>query len=486
MVAGWSSASSDRQWPAEAGEHAPESVELVRNKAGLTAFINANEAGIIDGTFEIPLAFQGQPFRAASSLVAPPTQGFKWLAPPTVNNNEARFKVAFGSCNGCHHKETATDNFVHVDNRRRTRGGAPSSSPQRRWIGLPSRRSGQRRVQAVVQRFGSTRGILKHAGEKRERSSFTRCATTAASGTLTGGDGHGRPSFIRRQRRRGEERAHRESSPLRRPWRGAREVQVGGARTSPVGVGRDCGTVGTPGRCRPGDVRRSSAPRDHPSRADAAAERGDAPDGRRIPVDVLQRNYKPSTRWSSRSPWRPGRGSGAAETPRRRRLDRMKPGISVRNIAASPARSARRFDRQRRAVRAEQRARAANVDAPTDETVFQPGPETATSTPRSGRCAQHIAWPRCASRHHRPLFESAILELDVRPQRIARAEPTIWSSSRPYERRHARRGHAHRHRGLAQLRRRHRRPEHRRLRVRSAPRDPADRDEQGRGLGACS
>jgi hypothetical protein len=65
---------------------------------------------------EIPFAFKGQPFRAASSLVAPPTVGFTWRVPPTVNN-EARFKVALGSCNGCHHKETDTGNFVHVDNR---------------------------------------------------------------------------------------------------------------------------------------------------------------------------------------------------------------------------------------------------------------------------------------------------------------------------------------------------------------------------------
>jgi hypothetical protein len=97
-----------------------------QNNAVLTEFINVNEAAIIDGTFEILPTFKGQPFLAASSIIAPPVTGFRWIAPPTVNNNEARFKVAFGSCNGCHHMETATTNFVHVDNRAATSEAALS------------------------------------------------------------------------------------------------------------------------------------------------------------------------------------------------------------------------------------------------------------------------------------------------------------------------------------------------------------------------
>ena len=88
-----------------------------QNKPTLTQFVrNDNETQILDGTFEIPLAFKGASFLAASSIIAPPVKGFKWSVPPTVNN-EARFKVALASCNGCHHQETATQNFVHVDNR---------------------------------------------------------------------------------------------------------------------------------------------------------------------------------------------------------------------------------------------------------------------------------------------------------------------------------------------------------------------------------
>jgi hypothetical protein len=87
-----------------------------QNNPTLTAFINANEVKILDGTFEILPTFNGAPFLAASSIVAPPVRDFTWKVPPPVNN-EARFKVALASCNGCHHRETATTNFVHVDNR---------------------------------------------------------------------------------------------------------------------------------------------------------------------------------------------------------------------------------------------------------------------------------------------------------------------------------------------------------------------------------
>ena len=96
-----------------------------QNKPELTEFINTNETAILDGTFEILPTFKGLPFLAASSLIAPPVSGFKWIVPPTVNN-EARFKVAFASCNGCHHMETDTKNFVHVDNRAATSEAALS------------------------------------------------------------------------------------------------------------------------------------------------------------------------------------------------------------------------------------------------------------------------------------------------------------------------------------------------------------------------
>jgi len=81
----------------------------------LTKFIDNNEAEIKDGTFDIPVKFDNNPFLAGSSIVAPPPQGFFWKVPSgdTVDN-QARHMVALGSCNGCHHRETATTAFLHV------------------------------------------------------------------------------------------------------------------------------------------------------------------------------------------------------------------------------------------------------------------------------------------------------------------------------------------------------------------------------------
>jgi hypothetical protein len=85
----------------------------LQNTAKLAKFINDNEVAILDRKFTIPAQFEGAPFLAGSSLVP---RGFFWRA-PGVNNNEARHIVAFNACNGCHHRETDTGNFLHVANR---------------------------------------------------------------------------------------------------------------------------------------------------------------------------------------------------------------------------------------------------------------------------------------------------------------------------------------------------------------------------------
>jgi hypothetical protein len=84
-----------------------------QNTPRLAQFINDNEVAILDRSFTVPPQFDGAPFLAGSSSVP---FGFFWRA-PGVANNEARHIVSFTACNGCHHIETNTSNFLHVANR---------------------------------------------------------------------------------------------------------------------------------------------------------------------------------------------------------------------------------------------------------------------------------------------------------------------------------------------------------------------------------
>lgn len=84
-----------------------------QNTPRLAKFINDNEADIKDRNFQIPLQFEGAPFLAGSSRVP---FDFFWQA-PGVADNEARHIFSFTACNGCHHRETNTANFLHVANR---------------------------------------------------------------------------------------------------------------------------------------------------------------------------------------------------------------------------------------------------------------------------------------------------------------------------------------------------------------------------------
>jgi hypothetical protein len=85
----------------------------LQNTPRLAKFINDNEVAILDRNFTVPAQFEGAPFLAGSSQVP---GGFFWRA-PGVGNNEARHIVSVTSCNGCHHRETDTNNFLHVANR---------------------------------------------------------------------------------------------------------------------------------------------------------------------------------------------------------------------------------------------------------------------------------------------------------------------------------------------------------------------------------
>lgn len=77
----------------------------------LSEWVTANSARLLDGSYEIPESYAGQPFLAASSLV-PST--FRWDVPGVATG--VRNAFALGTCNGCHRNETATP-FLHVKTR---------------------------------------------------------------------------------------------------------------------------------------------------------------------------------------------------------------------------------------------------------------------------------------------------------------------------------------------------------------------------------
>lgn len=87
------------------------------NSADLTSFITLRAPELLDFSITLPERLDdGRNFLGAASLVAPPPgPGFAWIAPNLAPNlAEARHKFAFITCNGCHHKETGTERFLHV------------------------------------------------------------------------------------------------------------------------------------------------------------------------------------------------------------------------------------------------------------------------------------------------------------------------------------------------------------------------------------
>ncbi len=76
----------------------------------LIRYLQEYEQDILAGTYEVPLEYQGDPFRAAAVKYS----GEAWDAPDV--NPEARHLLSLNSCNGCHGGETFTD-FIHVQPR---------------------------------------------------------------------------------------------------------------------------------------------------------------------------------------------------------------------------------------------------------------------------------------------------------------------------------------------------------------------------------
>lgn len=86
------------------------------NTAILADWVNANTAAIIGGSgnksIEVPLSFNGVPFRAGAIA----NNIDVWDSSAT--NREAMFRVAINTCNGCHGAETNTG-FLHISPRER-------------------------------------------------------------------------------------------------------------------------------------------------------------------------------------------------------------------------------------------------------------------------------------------------------------------------------------------------------------------------------
>jgi endonuclease G, mitochondrial len=156
-------------------------------------------------------------------------------------------------------------------------------------------------------------------------------------------------------------------------------------------------------------------------------------DGRRLPVDVLQRHYKPSYVLVP-----PPAAAMAGELPsaalppeilRRRRLDLMKPGISISNIrGVAGTIGAIVFDTRTGAPCVLSNAHVLQTfDVATDDAVVQPGVNddgnvAANVIGRVLRSHLGLAGDCAVAAITGRAFDMSILELDVRPQRLAAAE----------------------------------------------------------------
>jgi hypothetical protein len=83
------------------------------NTATLARWVDANADAILgltgNASTEVPLSFEGRPFRAGASLNDPPFD--MWNSSAT--DRSAMFRVALNTCNGCHGAETDTS-FLHI------------------------------------------------------------------------------------------------------------------------------------------------------------------------------------------------------------------------------------------------------------------------------------------------------------------------------------------------------------------------------------
>jgi hypothetical protein len=95
------------------------------NVTRLAAYVNQNSASILNGSFSVPLTWQGFPFLGGSAHILKPPTGtppkvFHWDGTSSSNtstfikNNGARAFFSFNTCAGCHAGESQTF-FTHVD-----------------------------------------------------------------------------------------------------------------------------------------------------------------------------------------------------------------------------------------------------------------------------------------------------------------------------------------------------------------------------------
>ena len=75
----------------------------------LAAFINQNEAAILNGTFEVPATFQGMPFLGGGVF----NDLRAWTA-DGIRNNEARQQFSINTCNGCHSLDETNTFFFQI------------------------------------------------------------------------------------------------------------------------------------------------------------------------------------------------------------------------------------------------------------------------------------------------------------------------------------------------------------------------------------
>jgi hypothetical protein len=71
-------------------------------------YVNTNQAEILAGQHEVPLTWLGKPFRGGSSDGEPASGHFE---APGIVSNEARHRVSFLTCVGCHTNETGAGFF---------------------------------------------------------------------------------------------------------------------------------------------------------------------------------------------------------------------------------------------------------------------------------------------------------------------------------------------------------------------------------------
>lgn len=71
-------------------------------------YVNTNQAQILAGQHEVPLTWLGKPFRGGSSDGEPASGHFE---APGIVSNEARHRVSFLTCVGCHTNETGAGFF---------------------------------------------------------------------------------------------------------------------------------------------------------------------------------------------------------------------------------------------------------------------------------------------------------------------------------------------------------------------------------------